>query len=376
MRGASIGVAVAMALALACGDADPAEEPSGRPVTLALVRSVELKDRIEATGELLAVEDAEVAAEVGGRVTQIVVDEGVAVEAGEPLLEIDPERRRLERDSARARRDEAQAELRKQRRESARIAELYERRVASETQLDEAQTALALARSRLEAAEADLGVAERALRDATVRAPFAGFVSQRFVGRGEYVSPGQSLYHLVSLDPILAEFRLPESDSGRVQVGQEVDVRVDPYPDEVFRARVSVVSPTIDPRTRTLRVRANLANPDGRLKPGLFARVDLGIATRSDVRLVPEEAVLRRADGAVVFRLGSDGRVERRVVETGIQRSGVIEVRSGLEPGDRVVARGHASLVDGERVVPRAPDGSLADPPMPDVAADPREGPG
>ena len=165
-------------------------------------------------------------------------------------------------------------------------------------------------------------------------------------------------------------------DSSRAHVGQQVEVRVDPHPGEVFRARVSVVSPTIDPSTRTLRVRALLDNPDGRLKPGLFARVDLGVATRSGVRLIPEEAVLRRADGAVVFRLAPESRVERRVIETGIHRDGLIEVVRGLEPGDRVVARGHASLVDGELVVPRNPDGSLVGSPIPDVAVETHGGPG
>jgi membrane fusion protein (multidrug efflux system) len=359
-------------LALACGDAQESAEPVGRPVTLAPVQAIDLTERIEATGELLAVDDARIAAEVAGRVTEIIADEGAAVEAGEPLLSIDPERRRLERDSARARRDEARAALRNQSRETARIEELHQRNVASETQLDEAQTALVLARSRLEGAEADLGVAERALRDATVRAPFAGLISQRFVGRGEFVNPAQELYHLVALDPILVEFHLPEVDSGRVRVGQQVEVRVDPHPDAVFPASVSVVSPTIDPGTRTLRVRGQLSNADGRLKPGLFARVDLGVAARRGVKLIPEEAVLRRADGAVVFRIDGENRVERLTVELGMHRDGDVEVVRGLEPGDRVVTRGHAALVDGERVVPRHPDGR---PILPSVAADTLEGP-
>ncbi len=363
------------ALVWGCGSAEPATQPAGPPVTLVRVQAVDLTDRIEASGELLAVEDADIAAEVGGRITEILLDEGSAVEVGQPLLAIDPERRSLEHDSARARLDQARAELRKQERESARIAELYQRKVASETQRDDAGTALALARSRLQAAEAELGVAERALRDATVKAPFAGLVAERFVGRGEFVSPGQRLYHMVALDPILVEFRLAEVDSGRVKLGQQVEVRVDPHPDRVFRAGVSVVSPTIDPRTRTLRVRGQLANPDGLLKPGLFARVDLGIATRPGVRLIPEEAILQRADGAVVFRLGAESRVERLLVETGVHRDGVVEVVSGLEAGELVVSRGHASLVDGERVTPRHPDGSPVESGLPTVASDQPEGP-
>jgi membrane fusion protein (multidrug efflux system) len=366
---------LASTLVLACGGGEEAAEVGGRPVTLVAVQSVDLADRIEATGELLAEEDARIAAEVGGRVTEILVDEGAAAEAGQAILAIDPERRRLERDAARARLQEARAAFQNQESETARVEELHRRGVASETQLDGARTALSLARSRLEGAEADFGVAERALRDATVRAPFAGMVSERFVGRGEYVTQGQALFHLVALDPISVEFHLPEVDSGRVQTGQQVDVRVDSHPGEVFQARVSVVAPTIDPRTRTLRVKARLDNAESRLKPGLFARVDLGVATRPGVRLVPEEAILRRADGAVVFRLGAENRVERLLVQTGVTRGGVVEVVRGLEPGDMIVSRGHATLVDGEVVTPRHPDGSLVQPPA-DVASEGGGSPG
>jgi membrane fusion protein (multidrug efflux system) len=191
-----------------------------------------------------------------------------------------------------------------------------------------------------------------------VRAPFAGLLARREVSRGEFVREGQPLFELVSLDPIEVEFHLPEADSARVGEGMPIDVSVAPYPDEVFRAVVHVVSPTIDPRTRTLRVRALMENTDGRLRPGLFARANLGIARREGVILVPEEAVQQRADGAVVFRVLDGNRVERRLVTLGAMRQGEVEIRTGLAQGDRVVSRGHADLVDGSLISPRRPDGS------------------
>ena len=174
----------------------------------------------------------------------------------------------------------------------------------------------------------------RALADAIVKAPFSGLVADRLVSRGEYVTPGQKLFELVSLDPIEVEFHLSEVDSSRVKVGNEVGVRVAPFPDETFSASVTIVSPTIDSRTRTLRVKAQLENKEGRLRPGLFARVDLGIAKREGVAMIAEEAVLQRADGAVVFRAVADNRVERRVIEVGAHHDGMVEVVSGLAPGD------------------------------------------
>jgi membrane fusion protein (multidrug efflux system) len=185
------------------------------------------------------------------------------------------------------------------------------------------------------------------------------------------VAPGDELFELVALDPIEVEFHLPEADSSRVATGQTVDVRVAPFPDESFDGQVTVVSPTIDPRSRTLRVKAQLPNPDGRLRPGLFARIDLGVALRPDVPMVLEEAILRRAEGAIVFRSVDGNRVERVAVETGAHHAGHVEVVKGLAPGDLVVSRGGDRLDDGQLVLARNPDGTLVAPRGPDVAGAP-----
>jgi membrane fusion protein (multidrug efflux system) len=182
------------------------------------------------------------------------------------------------------------------------------------------------------------------------------------VSQGEFVSPGQKLFDLVALDPIEIEFHVAEVDSARVAIGKEIDVRVAPYPDEVFHANVSFISPRIEPATRTLRVKGILANPDGRLRPGLFARVDLGVSNREGVAMIPEDAVLQRADGSVAFRLVDGNRVQRRVLSTGLYQDGYVEVSDGLAIGDLVVVRGHMSLVDGAVVTLRNRDGSPATP--------------
>ncbi|MGH0031069.1 MAG: efflux RND transporter periplasmic adaptor subunit [Myxococcota bacterium] len=350
---------LAAALALvACGEEEATVEATGKPVYITEVYVRDLEERIEASGELLARNRADVAAQVAGEVTRIL-DEGEAVEEDGVVVEIDPERRHLDLDRARARVAEARAALAEQKREVERMRALKERNVASETQLDAAETALQAALSRLSVAKADLGTAERALRDATVTARFAGQIAQRYVQPGEFVNVGQPLFELVSLDPVEVEFTLPEEDTARVRVGIPIEVTVSPYPDEVFDATVHIVSPTIDRRTRTLRVRALVPNPDHRLRPGLFARANLGISKREGVVMVPQEALLQRADGAVVFKVGDNKRVTRILVDTGTVRDGAVEVLRGLYPGDRVVARGHEDLIEGSVVVARNPDGSL-----------------
>ena len=370
-RGATIlASGVLLLLASGCGDSKGTPQARAPAVALAPVLLQDVTERIEATGQLVARDRAEIAAEVAGRVTEILIDEGEAAETGAVIVKIDPERRELERASARARVAEARAGLVEQRRERGRVRKLHSQNVAAKARLEQAGTDLQLSQARLDAAQAQLGVAERALADASVTAPFTGRIAERYVSAGEYVQVGQRLVELVAQDPIEVEFRVAEKDSGRVALGQEVVVRVAPYPDEIFRARVTVISPVIDERSRTLRVKGRIENSDGRLRPGLFARADLGVNRRSGVRMIPEESVLRRSDGAVVFRIAEDSRVERRVIATGLYSRGRIEVLEGLAHDDRVVVRGHAALIDGTRVTVRNPDGSRSAPP---VAEAPRE---
>jgi membrane fusion protein (multidrug efflux system) len=304
-------------------------------------------------------------------VTRVVLEEGAAVVAGSTIVEIDPERHALALDEARARTVQAEARLAKERRETDRVRTLHQSRVASQSQLDGAETALALAVADATVARAQLGVARRAVADASVMAPFAGLLARRHVNVGEFVQPGAPLFDLVSLDPIDVVFSLAEIDSSRVALGQPVAVRVAPWPDRVFEARVAVVSPTIDPTTRTLRVKATLPNPDGLLRPGLFARADLGVALRRGVALVPSEAVLQRASGPVVFVVGSGDVVLRREVALGPFHRDAVEVLSGLAPGEVVVTRGHAGLVDGAavRVTERAGPPGASEPTPSGVAS-------
>jgi len=356
--GSAVCGSLLLALLMACGAGDEREELGAPPVMIANVEVRNLEDHIDATGELVAKEEAQIASEVSGRITEVLVDEGEAVEAEQVLLEIDPERRNLELAEARAGLAETGAALGEQERDYRRARTLHARGIASEADLDQAETALALARSRAESARARVGVAERAVRDASVRAPFAGLIARREVSRGEFVNVGQPLFELVALDPVEVEFHLAERDSSRVALGQEVRISVAPFPDETFHGVVTVVSPIIDARTRTLRVKAQIDNPEGRLRPGLFARADLGIAVREGILLVPEEAILLRSDGSVVFRRAEGNRVERVIVETGDHRGTQVEIVHGLAPGDQVVTRGQAGLVDRALVSPRNADGS------------------
>lgn len=332
------------------------------PVMVTSVESRDVVDRIQATGQLTAKASATIAAQVRGQVTEIRSREGEAVEAGTVLLVIDPERRQLEVANAEAQLAKAKAEYAVATRNFQRTQSLSRGNAASEARLDEDRTRQLLASSASNAARAQLGLAKRALADSTVRAPFSGLIARRHVSVGEYLTAGTALFDLVALDPIEVEFTLAEIDSSKVVLGHPVEVTLAPYPDQIFRATVSMISPTIDPRTRTLLVKAELPNPDGLIRPGLFAHTDLGVSTRRNAIVLPEEAIVQRADGAVVFRLDASERVHRIHVETGVTGDGWIEIREGLQHGDLVVVRGQARLDDGIAVSVRKIDGSPASP--------------
>ena len=332
------------------------------PIMVAHVESRDVVDRIKATGQLTAKAEATIAAQVNGQVTDLLVREGSAVATGDVLLVIDPERRALEVANAKAQVAEATAELAVARRNYQRTQSLSKGNAASEARLDEDRTRQSLRRSAKSGAKARLGLAERALADSTVRAPFDGLIARRHVSVGEYLTAGMALFDLVALDPVEVEFTLAEVDSSKVKLGHPVEVSIAPFPDETFKAQVSIISPTIDPRTRTLRVKAELPNPDGRIRPGLFAHVDLGVSKRAAAVVVPQDAVIERADGAVVFRLASSERVERITVVTGVLGEGWIEVKEGLNHGDIVVVRGQDRLDDGVMVSVRQANGQPASP--------------
>jgi len=354
LAAAALGAA---ALLAACGGNGPAQAVPAPPVMVALVEGHDVTDRIEATGELKAKAEATVAAQVDGQVTRIVKDEGASVAAGDVVVEIDPERRELERRAGEAGVTDARSQLSELDRDAARLEHLHGEGVASQARVDQARTDLSRARARVSAAEAQLGLAERALRDSNVEAPFAGFVAHRWVPEGEFVARGSRLFGLVALDPVEVEFNLPERHSERAALGASVDVRVEPFPAETFRGVVTLVSPIIDPATRTLRVKAEVRNEDGRLRPGLFARADLGVAERRGVPMIPEEAVLERSDGSVAFRMKDADHVERRNLRLGLHRDGMVEVLSGIQVGDRVVVRGQTALLDGALVSLRDAEG-------------------
>ncbi len=214
-------------------------------------------------------------------------------------------------------------------------------RAAAAEQLTMAQAEVRRATESLEHLGLDVGTGPvEAAEIVPVRTPLAGVVLERHVTAGTAVTPGTPLFVVADTSVLWVLAEVDEAVLARVRPGSAVQVGVSAYPEERFPARVTLIGDTINPTTRRVVVRCEVANGDGRLKPGMYARVQIeGAATAPRVR-IPMDAVQDIGERRVVFVPGGEGKYVPRDVETGEEREGRVEIRRGLAPGDRVVTRG------------------------------------
>lgn len=343
-----VAVAVCAAAVVLAGKEPAAKEGAAWPITkvaLARVERVAAPRQQLAVGELEAASQVQVAAEVTGRITRIAFESGQAVKAGQLLVQLNdaPEQ---------ASRMRLQAQLRNAETLLGRVRKLREQNVATQEQLDNASTAVAMARGELQ--QVDAVIAQKA-----IRAPFAGTLGIRQVHQGQYLNAGDAVANLVDGARLHVNFSLSEQAAPQLQVGQTLALSVDAVPDQPLTARVNAVDPMISP-SRLVLVQATLANPDGLLQPGMYASVQVNALAPPQVLSVPETAITYTAYGQTVFVARDDGgqvlAVRRVQVSTGERWQGRVEVTAGLEEGEQVVVSGQLRLSDGMPVEQAAQD--------------------
>ncbi len=220
---------------------------------------------------------------------------------------------------------------------------------AAARQYDVAKNSAAQQYQALLGARARVAMAQKALADTVVRAPFAGAIGERFVSVGDYVTKGTKVASVLRIDPLRVELTVPEQYVSVVAAGRAVTFEVDAYPGETFTGQVRYVSPSVTAATRALTLEAIVPNTAGRLKPGFFATARIEEAQKRPGILVPAAAVRTIAGTARVFVIAGD-RAEERIVMTGQVVGDQIEIATGLKSGERVAAAGIDKLVDGVRV--------------------------
>lgn len=350
----------ALPLLAACGGQKPAEGPGGGargpvrfPVEVAPVDSRPVEYSIQAVGSVEAFEQVAATARVAGVVEKVLFQEGDRVQPSTVLAEIDTERYSLAVDAARAalaRAEAGVAEARAglERRESvnAKNPDL----VRAE-EVDAWRTQLAAASAEADERRTALALAELNARDAFVRSPVAGVVQTRSVETGRYVQPGAVIATLLRREPLLLRFSVPETDVAPLATGQEVRFRLRGSRGESYRATISLVAAAADPRDRMVAVTARVDDPSRtELRPGAFAEIEIPVGTVQQAPVIPQTAI-RPSDRGFLAFVVEDGIARERVLELGLRTAdGQVEVRSGLDVGERLVVRGAEALRDGAPV--------------------------
>ncbi len=321
-------------------------------VSAAVAEQRPWQSRLPAIGTLKAFLGVDLAAEVDGIVRDLLFESGEKVERGQPLIQLDNQVERASLATAEAERGLARVEFERGR-------SLVRRSNISKSEFDRLS-------AELEKATASVAQLKATLDKKRILAPFAGTIGIRQVDPGDYLSPGATIATLQDLSRLHVDFFLPEQSAPQVALGQRVRVSVAAYPGEWFDGSISAINPKVEDQTRNLQVRATLANPEERLLPGMFANLNLILPGDQPRVLVPETAITYTLYGNSVYvvseKQAEDGKleqddegqaqlvVERRFVETGERRDGLVVIRKGLEAGERVVTAGQLKLDNGAHV--------------------------
>ena len=331
-------------------------------------------DQRLAIGQIAFNEDAStiVLTPFSGRVTRLIARVGDQVRRGDSLLEIDsPEQVPPQNEfiAAQAARNKARSQLDLAQIAEKRVRDLYEGKAAPFKELQQAEAQLAAAESdmrstdtafeaarirlrilgRTEAEISELEERGTISRVTRITAPIDGTVISRKVGPGQFVKAdsGEALYTIADLSTMWLKAQIFEQDIAFVRIGQEIEAKVAAAPNRIFKARIANISSASDLTTRRVVVRSEIGNPDGVLKSDMFASFRIGTEQPSATPAVPTEAVIREGDVATVWVETEPMLFKRRVVDIGIQQNGLTQIRSGLDLGEQVVARG-AIFVDNE----------------------------
>jgi membrane fusion protein, multidrug efflux system len=388
---AAILVAVAIVVP-ACSSADgkTADTQQTRPTALAVAAAPAAEQPItrfiRATGSLMAEEQADVAAEIAGRIVSTPVERGTSVAAGAVLVRLSPDEADAQAKEAEA--NAAQIEARLgiasggsldvnavpevqnakatydlAQNEFNRIKSLLEQRVVSQSEFDQRRTQMEATRQQyeaarngaaqqfqaLQAARARVALAHKALADTTVRSPFAGLVAERLVSTGDYVTKGMKVAVVVRVNPLRVQLTVPEQFVSAVKVGAPVAFQVDAYPGREFTGTIRYVSPALEANRRALTVEAVVPNQSGDLKPGLFATARIEQPDKVAAVMVPAAAVQTQGGTSRVYVVNGD-KVEERIVTVGQQVDALVEIATGLKAGEQVATKNVAQLFDGAKV--------------------------
>ena len=319
---------------------DAPKVPPPAQVKAVAAHAAPATDEVGAVGTLRADEAVTIRPEIAGRIAEIRFNEGQAIARGALLVKLDQAELAAVLASS-----NAQAQLDKQRLE--RSEDLFKKSFISQQALDEARSnhARSLAKQHEDSAK---------LAKTEMRASFPGIAGLRQVSEGQYVAAGTDIVRLEKIDQLKLDFRIPESFIGKLKTGQPIKVLLDAYPEEAFAGTVFAIEPGVDEQTRTVVLRARVANTGLKLRPGMFARVQVQLGVREKAIWIPEAAIVPKGQDLTVYRVvaGPDGggKVDVVRVQSGARKVGEVEIVKGLAVGELVVTEGTQKVGPGSSV--------------------------
>ncbi|HET6605536.1 MAG TPA: efflux RND transporter periplasmic adaptor subunit [Rhodopila sp.] len=315
-------------------------------VSTVVASNQQWQPELQAVGSLRAVNGATLSLEVAGVVEKINFDSGQDVQAGQVLLQL-----RSEDDIAKL--ESLQA--------SAALAQVnYDRDLRQFRAQAVSQAVIDSDNYNLRNARAQVAEQQAIVNKKTLRAPFTGHLGIRQIDLGQYLNAGTAVVTLQALDPLYADFTLPQQEFSRIAVGQAVSATVDAFPGQTFPGKIVAISPLVDTDTRNIQVRASLGNPDRRLLPGMFATITIDAGTPDQHVTLPQTAVTYNSFGNTVYLVKPSGPspeeqkklvATQSFVTTGATRGDQVAVLTGVKPGDVVVSAGQIKLHNGAPVV-------------------------
>lgn len=317
-------------------DAETVQAATPVPVEVAQPHRLDIYATYDATATISSDADAPVIARVAGEIVELLVEEGDVVEAGQILARLDGQRVRLEMLAAKANLEQARKEYK-------RNVDLHKRGLISTSMFEGLQYDLA-------ALEATYKLKALSYDYSKIRATIAGVVSAREIKPGQNVAVNDVVFRITDTAELVAYLQIPQAQLPKFQAGHTATLNVASVPDTDFPASIVRISPTIDVRNGTFRATAVIGNSDHRLAPGMFGRFTISYEKHADALVIPSAALLDEDDLTSVYVV-SDGAVVRRVVETGIETDGKIEILGGLDENDSIVVVGHSGLRDGSKVL-------------------------
>ena len=345
---------------------EPKKEPDKvvlefTPTDVAIVELKSLVNTIQFSGSLSPVTQTTVKSKVPGEVMRVLVREGQAVAQGQVLAQIDTVDLQAKLDAQAASLAESRARLDIALKNRENNQQLLRQKFISQNAFDTTASVYDAADANMRSAEAQLRLAKRAIEDAEIRAPFAGVVAKKIVNPGEKVAMDSPLFALVDLGNMEIEAPAPASEIPSVRVGQPATFRVDGFGERAFEGRVERINPMTEQGSRSITLYISVANRDGVLRGGMFAKGQIALDKTAPATVVPATAIRDEAGQSYVFTI-ENGKIGKRAVKVGTTeaQAGLVEVKSGLESGLQVVSARLTGLKPGTPAILKAPTGKPA----------------